>query len=609
MNKDFHYYATYLAARVAGFEYEPALTIAYAAQFVDDFTQDKANLLKRKASNICPTVQTLYTMGKSNSVGWSNVNVINSLKIWTAFHFLPGNYTEDNNLKRQYAGENQVIPSVINDIWTYYMNPKDPTNARIDNSFEREQFKCLCLPDSILAKAIVDNLKNEIHKEPENPIENFYEFIGLTMHVLADTWAHCYFSGTHAWFINSGKLDKWTFIPDIFSFNSYAYLGHAQAKHVPDRPYDTYTYTPQWNSKGAEIQKDNTEDFIKAFKQIAYAMRCFINPKLEFVTGIYSTNGIDQEFDETLQNIEATLRDVFKTRCKDSEPYQCEIWEKAFSQNKFIGLQNVTIRNPIKYNETFWVNELQAAGDSHNLYSKTRIYKFNQSANEHLEFVEKKLAEVNVYLGEVPTQRRELVTLKHVKSDCYLSNGLKVHSNKSVFFEIIKTTSNRLKSGDVIQLETTEYDYIVETPTGYSVVEKDINKDKYVTLESLGRYDDLLYSLPELGDDATGKTGYKAFRYGTGIQNWIIYKFNPETGIVYNEDGEDPENVIDNADQILLQSCGFKETNFLVPHFPGTNKVVTFQIDTKDVKNLKFAAWRISIFVKPNSVLHETNYV
>jgi len=35
MQKDFHYYATYCAAVIAGYNHEDSLTIAYSAQFVD----------------------------------------------------------------------------------------------------------------------------------------------------------------------------------------------------------------------------------------------------------------------------------------------------------------------------------------------------------------------------------------------------------------------------------------------------------------------------------------------------------------------------------------------------------------------------------------------
>ena len=36
MNMDFHYYGTYLAARIAGYAKAESNAIAYAAQFVDD---------------------------------------------------------------------------------------------------------------------------------------------------------------------------------------------------------------------------------------------------------------------------------------------------------------------------------------------------------------------------------------------------------------------------------------------------------------------------------------------------------------------------------------------------------------------------------------------
>ncbi|MGD9158105.1 MAG: hypothetical protein PVG39_06855 [Desulfobacteraceae bacterium] len=36
MNIDFHYYGTYVAARLAGYDFTSAQTIAHAAQYVDD---------------------------------------------------------------------------------------------------------------------------------------------------------------------------------------------------------------------------------------------------------------------------------------------------------------------------------------------------------------------------------------------------------------------------------------------------------------------------------------------------------------------------------------------------------------------------------------------
>ena len=48
MNMDFHYYATYLAARVAGYEKEEAKTIAYAAQYVDERSEEHTSELQSR---------------------------------------------------------------------------------------------------------------------------------------------------------------------------------------------------------------------------------------------------------------------------------------------------------------------------------------------------------------------------------------------------------------------------------------------------------------------------------------------------------------------------------------------------------------------------------
>ena len=44
MQEDFHYYATYCAAYIAGYSHEESLEIAYSAQFVDCCT---VTLLKK----------------------------------------------------------------------------------------------------------------------------------------------------------------------------------------------------------------------------------------------------------------------------------------------------------------------------------------------------------------------------------------------------------------------------------------------------------------------------------------------------------------------------------------------------------------------------------
>ena len=61
MNMDFHYYATYLAARVAGYEKEEAKTIACAAQYVDE--SDAGMIDKKLLPGMAETTPTIESMG------------------------------------------------------------------------------------------------------------------------------------------------------------------------------------------------------------------------------------------------------------------------------------------------------------------------------------------------------------------------------------------------------------------------------------------------------------------------------------------------------------------------------------------------------------------
>ena len=50
MQKDFHYYATYCAAFIAGYSHEESLDIAYSAQFVDLCSRTLLSKLKAPLS-------------------------------------------------------------------------------------------------------------------------------------------------------------------------------------------------------------------------------------------------------------------------------------------------------------------------------------------------------------------------------------------------------------------------------------------------------------------------------------------------------------------------------------------------------------------------------
>lgn len=106
MNIDFHYYVTYLAARTAGFEKEEARTIAYAAQYVDESTEDMISKeLLPGLRETTPTIESNSKILKRNvDLIFEDWEIEQSESIWRSFHFLPGNVHPNDN-KVAYMGE------------------------------------------------------------------------------------------------------------------------------------------------------------------------------------------------------------------------------------------------------------------------------------------------------------------------------------------------------------------------------------------------------------------------------------------------------------------------------------------------------------------------
>ncbi len=84
MQEDFHYYATYCAAYIAGYSHEESLEIAYSAQFVDCCT---ATLLKKNHAPLSAATTQLQSEmmeARTDLIGLQNIT-----RIWASFHFLP----------------------------------------------------------------------------------------------------------------------------------------------------------------------------------------------------------------------------------------------------------------------------------------------------------------------------------------------------------------------------------------------------------------------------------------------------------------------------------------------------------------------------------------
>lgn len=179
MNKDFHYYGTYYAARLAGYSREDAEEIAWAAQMVDDFTESNFGRMFHR-ENITYTCEALsetayHELGRLSNVNNSELQKIR--RIWVPFHFLPGNMKHE----------------LVNG----YGFVTDLKNFSIDRDLP--DFKCVCAPNSELVGKMIQRITGN---------NTSLLRIGIAMHVLADTWAHQLFVGSPNAYINDVSVGE-----------------------------------------------------------------------------------------------------------------------------------------------------------------------------------------------------------------------------------------------------------------------------------------------------------------------------------------------------------------------------------------------------------------
>ena len=296
MQKDFHYFATYCAAYLAGYRHEECLDICYSAQFVDWCS--KTYLTRLKAPRAAATTQLQLEMmdARTDTVGLQDIT-----RIWSSFHFLPYDlYAEKAHCSKRYL----------------------------------RKYRLICKPNGDL---LVDTVKLAKDKS--------LQAIGVAMHVLADTWAHSNFAGTPSLVINNTNYYFYELLPDgggfterpvkfshnpgapddidnsvyvnsLYQFNekSIMNLGHGRAGHLPDYSFIRYKYLPAWGDY-EEIVKDNPSDYYHAFCQMVYAMRYLRGDYPDFEKATYDT--------EKVAAWEDKIKSIIKKRQLDS----CGDWK------------------------------------------------------------------------------------------------------------------------------------------------------------------------------------------------------------------------------------------------------------------------------------------
>jgi hypothetical protein len=289
---DFHYYATYKAARLANFSKEESQKIAYAAQFVDEFDymcgyggnpwifRHNDNLPEPKVGSLRFESQTAGTFSKIGSSGDRRIiprkTVQNTIAdfsltthcrkdIWIPYHFLPGNFKLTGVKNHSKFIERKGAPQI------------------------------LCRPFSATAIAMINEMREAWHGPWVADADYRLHLLGLRMHVFVDTWAHQDFAGVNESNINNcegyynfvlhpeGHLEQvnWSILSKSFEYAPTSQnLGHGRLGHFPDYGFATYYYTPAWLSKSPTgnnsnllmLARNNPKEFETAFFEMVRAL-------------------------------------------------------------------------------------------------------------------------------------------------------------------------------------------------------------------------------------------------------------------------------------------------------------------------------------------------
>ena len=273
MQLDFHYYATYCAAFIAGYSHDESLQIAYSDQFTDCCTRTLLQKLNGPLSAATTQLQLEMMDARTDPTGLQDIT-----RIWASFHFLPGDL--DAKLEK-FCGKR-------------YLN----------------KYRLICNTNSALLKDTVELAR-----------DRSMQATGIAMHVLSDTWAHRYFAGTPTLAINNVNYYFYELVPEGDDYrevqikfnhdprdndnpekcvytnslyqgneNSIMNLGHGRAGHLPDYAYARYKYLPAWGGY-KEILKDNPSDYYHAFCQMVFALKCLRTGET-FETEVYDFDAV-----------------------------------------------------------------------------------------------------------------------------------------------------------------------------------------------------------------------------------------------------------------------------------------------------------------------------
>lgn len=286
MNLDNHYYGTYYISRFAGFTHEEALKIAWAAQTVDECKIGNIKPFKDeipKDKFILTVTDPLedkrdffYVSNSLEEDIYSEDDRITAIRaIWMPFHFLPGNFVGAVSIGgiKHFHGL-KITRTPYGGDWS---------------SQDDHDMAMMCRTSTETCNRIIRNAKNQYDSRKDTNPDAALFAVGISMHVLADTWSHQYFVGSSNYYVNNIVQ---TNVPPTeakirilnaaasasLSIHTVDCLGHGMAGYEPDYAYlENYWTIPYWNTKVREadkkITRNNLQGFSDGFSQMLCALR------------------------------------------------------------------------------------------------------------------------------------------------------------------------------------------------------------------------------------------------------------------------------------------------------------------------------------------------
>lgn len=354
MKLDMHYYGTYAIARASGIPSNDAETIAYAAQFVDDSTQNDSE--QHSDGGLLYGIATAHT--NSQVLVNNLVEPEEQRRVWVPFHFIPG-------------GEGSSLEE-----------------------------KLLCVKDSDIAREMMEH-----HIETAERKFFRMELLGIACHVYMDTFAHYGFSGIGSEYNNviqdtiqydvvnkelnnyidvKGRKFKDTYltrsIAGFFAEKGSGYLGHGGGLTYPDRPYLKwqFEFEKERPNHGKTSIRDNPATYLEGCEKLhAYLSK--------FAQNFYADDSTIRPFNQISEPIGRILE------FEGEKEKRIEQWQKAMKNNEIF--ETTENEEFPEYNSDDWENEktrMNELASSHLVIDKP-VYRFHQAAAFHRYYVLKDL--------------------------------------------------------------------------------------------------------------------------------------------------------------------------------------------------------------------------